>query len=457
MSGQNDKPRIVELAERITEAVGRLQGIFVEKGLQMPSFDEDASSEMPLEAFDVRDAVLDASTEIYDIFLDPLTLMLKRGSYNNMVSLQAISRFKIAPMVPAQGQTTFAEISKQTGVQEQTIQRLLRHAITMRVFCEPQPGQVAHTQASKALADPSVAKWLSSGAEDFWPAAVRIVDAIEKWGDSQEPNHTGFALANNTDGTVYDVVSSDPARAARFAGCMNAHTSTSAHSLSYILDYYDWAALGQARVVDLGGARGHVSIALASRFPNLTLCPLRVLVALSFNLSLRFGDRSFIDLLPRYVFLPCDTLVVQDMEKVVEGAAAELPETLQGRVQFVAHDLFSRQEVEADVYYLRWILHNWSNKYCAIILQNLIPALKPGTRILIHESCMPEPGETALWREQDLRMMDLNMGAGFNAQERTVSDWKGILHNADARFILRDVIQPKGSALALVDVRWTGE
>ncbi|KAI2468973.1 S-adenosyl-L-methionine-dependent methyltransferase [Annulohypoxylon bovei var. microspora] len=420
MAEQNGKPRIVELAERITEAVGRLQGIFVDKGLQMPSFNEDASSEMPLEAFDARDVVLDASAEIYDILLDPLTLILKRGSYNNMVSLQAISRFKIAPMVPAQGQTSFAEIAKQTGVQKQTIKRLLRHAIAMRVFCEPQPGCVAHTQASKALIDPSVANWLTSGAEDFWPAASRMVDAIGKWGDSQEPNHTGFSLANNTDGTVYDVVGSDPERAARFAGCMNAHTSTAGYSLSYILDYYDWAALGQARIVDLGGARGHVSIALASRFPNLTL-------------------------------------VVQDMEKVVEGAEAELSPTLQGRVQFEAHDLFAPQETEADVYYLRWILHNWSNKYCAIILKALIPALKPGARIIIHESCMPEPGEAALWREQDLRMMDLNMGAAFNAQERTVSDWKGILQNADARFVLKDVIQPKGSALALIDVRWTGE
>ncbi|KAI0023866.1 S-adenosyl-L-methionine-dependent methyltransferase [Xylariomycetidae sp. FL0641] len=420
MAEQHDKPRIVQLAEQITQAVGRLQGILVDKGLPMPSFDEDASSEMPLEAFDARDAVLDASAELYDIILDPLTLMLKRGSYNNMVSMQAISRFKIAPMVPARGQVTFSDIAKRTGVSEQTIQRLLRHAMGLRLFHEPRPGYVAHTQASKALLDQSVSHWMSSGAEDFWPAATKMVDAIEKWGDSQEPNHTGFALANNTEGTVYDVVGSDPARASRFAGCMTAHTSTYAHSLSYVLDHYDWAGLGQARVVDLGGARGHVSIALASRFPNLDF-------------------------------------VVQDMAKVVEGAESELPESLQGRVQFMAHDLFSAQEVKADVYYLRWILHNWSNKYCALILKALIPALKPGARVLIHESCMPEPGETALWREQDLRMMDLNMGAAFNAQERTVSDWRGILRNADTRFGLEGVTQPKGSALALIDVRWTEE
>ncbi|KAI0469792.1 S-adenosyl-L-methionine-dependent methyltransferase [Xylariaceae sp. FL0804] len=421
MAEQNSgKARVVELAEKIIEAAGHLQSVFSEKGLQMPSFDEDATSEMPLEAFEARDILLDSTAEIYDLLLDPLTLMLKRGAYNNMVCLQGISRWKIAPMVPTRGQTSFADIAKQTGVQEQTIQRLLRHAMTMRVFQEVEPGQVAHTQASKAILQPSVADWLSSGAEDFWPAATRMVDAIEKWGDSQEPNHTAFALANNTDRSIYDVVGSDPARSARFAGCMNAFTASSAHDLSYALDYYDWASLGQARVVDVGGARGHIAIALASRFPNLSL-------------------------------------VVQDMEKVVEGAENDLPRELRGRVKFMAHDLFSPQKVEADVYYMRWILHNWSNKYCTAILNALTPVLKPGARVIIHESCMPEPGEVALWKEQELRSIDLNMGAAFNAQERTVNDWKGILRNADARFVLKDVIQPKGSALALVDVRWDGK
>lgn len=92
-----------------------------------------------------------------------------------MVSFQAISRFKIADLVPTDGgQISFADIAKQTGVPEQTIQRLLRHAMTMRVFREPQPGFVAHTQASKALTDPDTAHWFASGTEDMWPAAVKV-------------------------------------------------------------------------------------------------------------------------------------------------------------------------------------------------------------------------------------------------------------------------------------------
>lgn len=53
-----------------------------------------------------------------------------------------------------------------------------------------------------------------------------------------------------------------------------------------------------------------------------------------------------------------------------------------------------------------------------------------------------------------VRAMDLNMGATSNAMERTVEDWKAIFQDADPRFVLQNVTQPKGSALAMIDVRW---
>lgn len=52
-------------------------------------------------------------------------------------------------------------------------------------------------------------------------------------------------------------------------------------------------------------------------------------------------------------------------------------------------DFFTPQPVTADVYYLRWILHNWPDKYCVEILRNLRPALKPGAMIVIHEQVLP--------------------------------------------------------------------
>jgi hypothetical protein len=48
------------------------------------------------------------------------------------------------------------------------------------------------------------------------------------------------------------------------------------------------------------------------------------------------------------------------------------------------------------------------------------------------------------------------MGALFNARERTVNEWRALVTEADTRFQLKQVIQPKGSTLAIMEVVWGG-
>jgi hypothetical protein len=71
----------------------------------------------------------------------------------------------------------------------------------------------------------------------------------------------------------------------------------------------------------------------------------------------------------------------------------------------MAHDFFTPQTVVADVYLLRWILHNWSDKYCMRILRALIPALKPGARVVVNEDVRPAFDSPILsrWREEKMR------------------------------------------------------
>lgn len=51
-------------------------------------------------------------------------------------------------------------------------------------------------------------------------------------------------------------------------------------------------------------------------------------------------------------------------------------------------------------------------------------------------------------------MEDLNMAAAFNAQERTVSEWKTLITAADPRFCVKNVIEPPGSALGIIEIVW---
>ena len=77
-------------------------------------------------------------------------------------------------MVPSGGKISYADLAVQTGLDEQMIRRLLRSAISMRIFQEPEPNMVAHTKASKMLVDPIANDWLRAGTEEMWPANVKV-------------------------------------------------------------------------------------------------------------------------------------------------------------------------------------------------------------------------------------------------------------------------------------------
>jgi hypothetical protein len=70
----------------------------------------------------------------------------------------------------------------------------------------------------------------------------------------------------------------------------------------------------------------------------------------------------------------------------------------------MSHDMFSEQPVAgADVYLLRFVLHDWSDKYCVKVLKQLIPALKRGAKVVIQDHLLPEPGALGMLQEMQLR------------------------------------------------------
>ena len=54
------------------------------------------------------------------------------------------------------------------------VRRIMRHAISHRIFQEPEKGYVAHTGASKLLAESNdMRQWIGMGMEEMWPAATK--------------------------------------------------------------------------------------------------------------------------------------------------------------------------------------------------------------------------------------------------------------------------------------------
>lgn len=46
------------------------------------------------------------------------------------------------------------------------------------------------------------------------------------------------------------------------------------------------------------------------------------------------------------------------------------------------------------------------------------------------------------------------MASVFNARERSADEWRSLLVDADPRFMMKEVIQPRGSALAIIEIIW---
>jgi hypothetical protein len=105
--------------------------------------------------------------------------------------MQAIGRFNIATSFPIHEETSFADIAQTCHVNELDVRRILRHAMTKRIFSEPRKGVVAHTAASRLLAEDSqVADWVGANTDELWQAASQTVNAMVKYPGSQEPNQT---------------------------------------------------------------------------------------------------------------------------------------------------------------------------------------------------------------------------------------------------------------------------
>jgi len=276
-----------------------------------------------------------------------------------MINLQAICRFNIATSFPkSQPTATYSELSQLSGISESDVRRIVRGALTNHVFQEKEPGKVSHTAASRYLANNKLARqWVEMCVGEMLPAGVNLVKAMEKWPDSTEMTQTGFCLANNTDKPAFDYVAQFPERSERFGNAMTLMSREPGFGPEALLDYFASSGLTAGTLVDIGGSHGAYSIPLVRRFHGLRA-------------------------------------IIQDQADVVETGRRSLPEDVQGRVEFIAHDFLNEQTVQADVYLLRWILHNWPDKYCVKILRALIPALRPGARIVVNEWIVPEPHQS---------------------------------------------------------------
>ncbi|RAL08036.1 S-adenosyl-L-methionine-dependent methyltransferase [Aspergillus homomorphus CBS 101889] len=422
---------VTELLEKAQAATKVYLDYVKSQGLPEPSYQHgeglDPMRPLPRDVQIAKEDAIEATYELHHLLLGPMGLLFTApGDQPLLMTLQYIYRYRLAAHVPLEGTVTFEELSKITQLNIKDVTRFLRVAISRHIFNEPKKGVVEHTATSKLLVDnPMIEAWLLNIAQEFWPAFARTVDATEKWPGSEEPNETGYALAHGTTSHPFDEIRKHPARHEQFITAMRFSHLHPDYHLTHLLNNYDFDRrrtkdTTTTTVVDIGGSNGEVSTAIAERYPDVRC-------------------------------------IVQDLPDTIAGLAARVPAAVAERVTGMAHDFLTPQPVfGADVYLLRWILHDWSDTYAVKILRNLTPALKPGARVVVNDICIPEPGVLGPKANRDLRYMDIAMKSFNNARERDAETWEALFTEAHPQYRFLGVTVPVGARMAIIEAEWVG-
>jgi hypothetical protein len=146
-----------------------------------------------------------------------------------------------------------------------------------------------------------------------------------------------------------------------------------------------------AKLVDVGGAHGHLLAAILRRHKKL---------------------RG----------------VLYDQPHVVAGADASGFVSAPGvreRCEVLGGSFFDSVPTGADAYLMKYILHDWNDAMCARILGHCRDAMAPNGRVLVVDRVI-QPGNGADWS----KWLDINMLVGPGGQERTRDEFAALFASA---------------------------
>ena len=260
-----------------------------------------------------------------------------------------------------------AELAAQTGVDADSLHRLLRALASDGVFAEDEPGVFRNTAASDAL------------GRDGWPEFAHLFGGV--FFESVRPLdvavRTGAATFEQSFGTdFWSWLAAHRDERAQFDRAMAGGKDGTAERLA-ALDWRD----GEV-IVDVGGGNGALLAALVHRRPEL------------------------------------------------RGIVFDLPETerdeaaLGERIRFVEGSFFERVP-RGDAYLLSGILHDWDDERAGAILSTIRASAPAGARVLANESVVPPGNDPSGAKWLDLLMLVLAGG-----RERTEDEWRRLLERA---------------------------
>lgn len=113
------------------------------------------------------------------------------------------------------------------------------------------------------------------------------------------------------------------------------------------------------------------------------------------------------------------------------------------RVEKAEGNFFEEIPVKADIYLMKFILHDWNDSQCETILKNLAKSAEPGAKVLLVETVVEEDDSPSM-----SKVMDLNMLVMTGGKERTATEYAALFERTG--FKLTNVI-PTPSPMQIVE------
>ena len=279
----------------------------------------------------------------------------------------------------ASGPRSIADLSAATGVDAQSLYRVLRALASRGLFREEGDKRFSLTPLADPLRQDAPH---SIRGQALWSGS----DAYRRtWGDLAYSVRTGEPAFDHVYGKpFFDYLAEQPALAKIFNDVMTSDSSDEGAAIAAAHDFSRYR-----RIVDVGGGHGALLAAILDRYPG----PLGVLF---------------------------------DLPDVVETARGAIDRHIAaGRVEKVAGDFSEAVPDAGDAYVLKWIVHDWDDEAAIRILANCRTAMAPAGKVLLVEVVVPQG--TAGY---DATSLDTAMLVFTGSRERTEGEYLGLLHRA---------------------------
>eukprot|EP00811_Abedinium_folium_P002152 NODE_11973_length_1254_cov_4.232476.p1 GENE.NODE_11973_length_1254_cov_4.232476~~NODE_11973_length_1254_cov_4.232476.p1 ORF type:complete len:375 (+),score=99.73 NODE_11973_length_1254_cov_4.232476:68-1126(+) len=316
---------------------------------------------------------------------NPLTLPLLLDAWSVVPVTRSLVLINVPDALPPDCEVNIATVAATVGADAGVLARAIRYVAGFGVFEECGDGAIRHTATSRELCSGGTLRHkllYRASMESMGP----YIDGFRQV--LQDPSKSAFEHVHGED-FFMSWLPRHPETEAVFGQYMSDVSRT---QIPAILEAYPWP--DKSTIADVGGGNGHLLRALLLKLPDAK------------------G-------------------VLFDRPQTIANARAHWPETdvmRSDRVILQDGDFFAGVDVDADIYVLKWILHDWADRHCLTILESLRAASRKGRggKVIVIDMLVPEEPNTY----HMTKSLDVHMAVIFGGRERTASQMRGLAEAA---------------------------